>query len=115
MRMEFRKVVFYAFALALACGAAGHSQVADRHTPTQAAQNTVADARYPCRAVHTLDFWVGSFDATPWNQPDAAPSGHLHNTREYEGCVIVERWASAKGSSGMSMAFSTIRIATCGA
>ena len=65
-----------------------------------------ADAqRYPCRAVHTFDFWVGTFDATPWNQPTAPPAGQLHNTREYEGCVIVERWTSTKGSAGMSMSF----------
>lgn len=105
MPMEFRKVVFYPFVLVLAYGAGGQGQLADQHALTQAAQNTSDDARYPCRAVHTFDFWVGTFDATPWNQPNATPSGHLHNTREYEGCVIVERWTSAKGSSGMSMAF----------
>ena len=61
--------------------------------------------RYPCRAVHTFDFWVGDFEASPWNGPAAPARGHLHNTREYEGCVIVERWESANGSKGMSMAF----------
>lgn len=98
-------MVFYAFALALACVVEGRSQVADRHGQIQQAENTVEDARYPCRTVHTFDFWVGTFDATPWNQPNAVPSGQLHNTREYEGCVIVERWTSVKGSGGMSMAF----------
>ena len=63
------------------------------------------DTRYPCRAVHTFDFWVGDFDATPWKEPGAPVRGHLHNTREYEGCVIVERWESANGSRGMSMSF----------
>jgi hypothetical protein len=72
--------------------------------PCQTAQRTT-DARFPCRAVHTFDFWVGTFDATPWDQPTVAPTGQLHNTREYEGCVIVERWNSAKGNAGMSMAF----------
>ena len=62
------------------------------------------DVRYPCRAVHTFDFWVGDFDATPWNDPSASVRGHLHNTREYDGCVIVERWEGAK-SKGMSMSF----------
>lgn len=62
------------------------------------------DNRYPCRDVHTFDFWVGTFDTRPWNEPDAPPAGTLHNTREYEGCVIVERWNGAKGS-GMSMSF----------
>ena len=64
----------------------------------------VADDGYPCRAVHTLDFWVGDFDATPWNEPTAPVRGHLHNTHEYEGCVIVERWEGAK-TRGMSMSF----------
>jgi hypothetical protein len=65
-----------------------------------------ADAsRYPCRAVHTFDFWIGTFDATPWDQPSVPPRGELRNTREYEGCVIVERWTSANGSGGMSMSF----------
>jgi hypothetical protein len=61
--------------------------------------------RYPCRAVHTFDFWIGDFDAKPWNDPAGPARGHLHNTREYEGCVIVERWDGASGSHGMSMSF----------
>jgi len=61
--------------------------------------------RYPCRDEHTFDFWVGDFDATPWAGPSTPVRGHLHNTREYEGCVIVERWEGASGSRGMSMAF----------
>jgi hypothetical protein len=63
------------------------------------------DDRYPCRSEHTFDFWVGDFDAKPWNKPDVPVRGHLHNTREYEGCVILERWTSANGGGGMSMAF----------
>ena len=63
------------------------------------------EGRYPCRSVHTFDFWVGDFDATPWNEPNGPVRGHLHNTREYDGCVIVERWEGASGSRGMSIAF----------
>lgn len=59
---------------------------------------------YPCRARHTFDFWVGDFAATPWDKPDALPTGRLHNTREYDGCVIVERW-TGRNSTGMSMSF----------
>ena len=76
--------------------------------PLLAQQNpkpAAEEARYPCRAVHTFDFWVGDFDATPWNDPTAPVRGHLHNTREYEGCVIVERWEGTSGSRGMSMSF----------
>ena len=61
--------------------------------------------RYPCRSVHTFYFWAGDFDATAWNAPaNSPPRGQLHNTREYDGCVIVERWSSPNGN-GMSMAF----------
>ena len=70
----------------------------------QQAKPAPDDGRYPCRDVHTFDFWVGDFDATPWNEPKAPVGGRLHNTREYEGCVIVERWEGAK-SRGMSMSF----------
>jgi hypothetical protein len=103
--MKSKRVVLYALATTLVCAAAARSQDKNQSAPTQTAQATADDTRYPCRAAHTFDFWVGTFDATPWNQPNAAPAGQLHNTREYEGCVIVERWTSAKGSGGMSMAF----------
>jgi len=71
----------------------------------QQARPAAEDARYPCRAVHAFDFWVGDFDATPWNGPATPVRGHLHNTREYEGCVIVERWEGVNDSRGMSMSF----------
>jgi hypothetical protein len=68
-----------------------------------AAQAAVPDSvRYPCRSVHTFDYWVGTWEATPWNQPKAQPGGTLTNTREYEGCVFVERW-EGKGGRGMSL------------
>jgi hypothetical protein len=71
---------------------------------TLASAAVAAQDRYRCENVHTFDFWAGDFDATPWNQPQAQPGGQLHNTREYHGCVIVERW-TGKNSTGMSMAF----------
>jgi hypothetical protein len=60
--------------------------------------------RYPCRDEHAFDFWVGDFDASPWNGPPTPVRGRLHNTREYEGCVIVERWEGTN-TKGMSMSF----------
>jgi len=75
-------------------------------SPGRKAPNPAAAAgRYPCRDVHTFDFWVGSFDARPWNDPSAPAKGRLENTREYEGCVIVERWKAADARGGMSMSF----------
>ena len=87
--------------LLLASAAIGQSN----KTSVQSQPANAAPDRYPCRAVHTFDFWVGDFTATPWDQPNLPPRGTLHNTREYEGCVIVERWTAANGSNGMSMAF----------
>jgi hypothetical protein len=60
--------------------------------------------RYPCRNEHTFDYWAGVFDAKPWNRPDAPSGGQLENTREYDGCVFVERWTGRRGA-GMSMVF----------
>ena len=87
--------------LSISCSLAAASLLAAAEPPAKP-----ADAgRYPCRDEHTFDFWVGDFDATPWDGPSTPVRGHLHNTREYEGCVIVERWEGATGSRGMSMAF----------
>jgi hypothetical protein len=75
-------------------------------TTTSAPDPVKGDGSYPCRAVHTFDFWVGTFDTRPWNQPASAPAtGHLQNTRECEGCVIVERWTGVNPASGMSISF----------
>ena len=87
--------------LLLVCGWAACAPLLAQQQAKPTAENT----RYPCRAVHTFDFWVGDFEATPWNAPTGPVRGHLHNTREYEGCVIVERWESVSGSRGMSMSF----------
>lgn len=103
--MRLQRSILYGFTLALACAPAAPIHAQNRLTASQQAQRSADDVRYPCRDVHTFDFWVGTFDATPWNQPTARPTGQLHNTREYEGCVIVERWNSVQGPSGMSMAF----------
>jgi hypothetical protein len=62
--------------------------------------------RYPCRDVHTFDYWAGTFDTNPWGQPNAPPTGVATNTREYNGCVIVEHFSGgAGGTQGMSMSF----------
>ena len=62
--------------------------------------------RYPCRDVHTFDFWAGTFDTNPWAQPNAPPSGVATNTREYDGCVIVEHFdGGPAGTHGTSISF----------
>jgi len=90
-----------ALAFAAALCSIGVAHLLGQHANKPAAE----DSRYPCRTVHTFDFWAGDFDATPWNEPNGPVRGHLHNTREYDGCVIVERWEGAAGSRGMSMSF----------
>jgi hypothetical protein len=87
--------------LSISCSLAVAPLLAD-----QPAKPAGAPVRYPCRDEHAFDFWVGDFDATAWSDPSpsAQVRGHLHNTREYEGCVIVERWEAAS-SRGMSMSF----------
>jgi len=102
--MKPNRSLVYAFTLILVCTLATRNQAQNPPAPSPQAQKTADDARYPCRPVHTFDFWVGAFDATPWDQPNSPAKGQLHNTREYEGCVIVERWSSPN-SSGMSMSF----------
>lgn len=65
-----------------------------------------AAADHPCRAHRDFDFWVGDFEARKWDEPNGAVRGRLHNTLEYGGCVIVERWEGAPGRGrGMSMSF----------
>src|SRR5215831_12824785 len=86
--------------LSVSCSLAAVSSLGE-----QPARPATEAGRYPCRDEHTFDFWVGDFDATPWNDPSATVRGTLHNTREYEGCVIVERWDGVSGSRGMSMSF----------
>jgi tetratricopeptide (TPR) repeat protein len=65
------------------------------------------EKRYPCRSVHTFDFWAGDFDAYPSLSTAAQPGGQLHNTREYDGCVFIEHWApiASSGLPGMSMSY----------
>ena len=47
-----------------------------------------------------FDFWVGD-----WNVRDGEGTLQGENTitREEQGCVLVERWQGAQGSSGMSI------------
>jgi hypothetical protein len=69
--------------------------------------------RYPCRAEHTFDWWAGTWDAAPWDQPQAKPGGVLKNTRAYEGCVFVEEFSASSGEPiGMSMSFYDIHRKT---
>jgi hypothetical protein len=79
-----------------------------RARPEYAAIRRLAgDRRFPCRSVHTFDFWAGDFDAAQWNAPPGSSGGLLHNTREYDGCAFVEHWMpkSAASPAGMSVVY----------
>ena len=51
-------------------------------------------------AFRQFDFWIGD-----WEVHDAGgkPAGRNVITSEQNGCVLVERWTSARGGTGMSM------------
>jgi hypothetical protein len=79
-----------------------------RNRPEYAAIRAEAEAvRFPCRKVHDFDFWAGTFDVGPWDQPQIPASGVAVNTRSFEGCVFVEQFSSSRpgGGHGMSMTF----------
>lgn len=61
-----------------------------------------AAASAPCAAdsFRQFDFWVGE-----WNVVDGGgrPAGRNSITLEQNGCVLIERWTSVKGGTGMSM------------
>lgn len=58
----------------------------------------------PCDSVeyHAFDFWLGD-----WTVTDLAgeQAGTNSITREEDGCLIVERWTSARGTTGQSYNF----------
>lgn len=67
-----------------------------------AAQSQASDA--PCSAdiFHQFDFWVGDWDVTT---PDGKRAGENSITKEEGGCLLVERWNGAGGSTGQSYNF----------
>ena len=58
---------------------------------------------YPCEhqpGFADFDFWVGSWDV---HLANGTVAGSNRITREERGCVLVERWKSASGGTGMSV------------
>ena len=80
----------------LAGAAATAGTPATSATPAQPARAS------PCAAqdFRQFDFWAGE-----WQVDDATgkPAGHNSITIEQGGCVLVERWASAAGGTGLSI------------
>lgn len=72
---------------------------------SQTPQTPPTPAPYQCTgAVHQqFDFWLGEWDVTPNGQTPSpgTPPGRNVITKEYGGCVVVERWTGA-GMTGSS-------------
>lgn len=47
-----------------------------------------------------FDFWIGSWDVSV---ASGEVAGQNQITKEQNGCVLVERWSGAKGSTGISL------------
>ena len=64
----------------------------------------VAQTRNPCAPAefHQFDFWAGRWEVA---DGDGKPAGHNSVTPEEKGCVLIERWTSVAGNTGMSMNF----------
>jgi hypothetical protein len=48
-----------------------------------------------------FDFWLGTWDVRPNGQPNSPPARNVI-TRIHNGCVVLETWTPAPGSSGQS-------------
>jgi len=55
----------------------------------------------PCAsaAYHQFDFWLGEWRVTA---PNGQFAGHNSITREEAGCLLLETWTSANGTTGQS-------------
>lgn len=71
-----------------------------------AAENAPADACSDS-VFHQFDFWLGEWSVTDSTGQFA---GENSITSEQKGCVVMERWHSAKGGTGMSMNYYDSRI-----
>jgi hypothetical protein len=70
--------------------------------PAAAAQTPAAPPRCEAPVYRAFDFWVGRWDVF---NPKGEKVGENIVSREEAGCLIVERWSSAKGNSGQSYNF----------
>lgn len=66
---------------------------------TVAAQETERSSPCEADAYHAFDFWVGEWTVTG---PDGNVAGTNSIMKEEDGCLIVERWTSARGTTGQS-------------
>lgn len=67
----------------------------------QGAPPTCTDA-----AFHQFDFWVGDWEVT---QADGSRAGHNRVESILDGCVVMENWEGAGGSTGKSFNMFDVR------
>lgn len=69
-------------------------------SPLAGAQSS-GSAPPPCTAAEhrQFDFWIGEWEVTT---PDGKPAGHNRITPILNGCVLLEEWTGAGGSTGKS-------------
>ena len=87
-----RVIPILALAAALASPAAGAGQESASPTPCMDTE-----------AARQLDFWVGTWDVV--SPEDGGRLGENVVERELGGCLVMENWTGARGSSGKSMNF----------
>lgn len=69
----------------------------------QGAQSAENESSRPCPSgteFGEFDFWAGSWDVSV---ASGEVAGQNQITKEQDGCVLVERWTGAKGSTGISL------------
>jgi len=94
-----------AFAATAVIGAALADQTSSPGAPATAAGGAApAAATAPCATgpFRQFDFWTGSWEVS---DGDGKLAGHNDITVEERGCVLVERWKSAAGNTGLSVNF----------
>jgi hypothetical protein len=68
--------------------------------PTHASAQQSAAKPCAAGAFRQFDFWVGEWDV---HDKSGKQAGRNTITSEQDGCVLIERWKSARGGTGMSM------------
>lgn len=88
--------------LLLGFGAAFAASCAHAQSPDPSAGETATPPPPPAceEAIYRqFDFWAGDWEVFT---PDGAKAGDNAITVEEKGCLLVERWAGAKGGTGQS-------------
>lgn len=92
-----RYLLISALGAALAGCALAQDEPASQPAPAPTPPPPCADEDY-----HAFDFWLGTWDVTA---PNGQVAGVNRITREESGCLLLESWTSASGTTGQSYNF----------